>query len=809
MRAAIVCFLLVLATGAVLGQTKTGTITGIITDSLNKPLPYAIVKVKNHTHGGVADVNGSYTINNVTEGAHTIVVSLLGYSVKEQAITVQANKTTNLNIQLKLNAQKMCIVEVTGIQSKNGIGQLAESVETVIYSGKKTEVLVLDSLDANKAQNNPRQVLGRIPGMNFSETEGSGFPSNGFGLRGLNPSQSVEMNVRQNGYNITSDLYGYNESYYNPALEGVERIEITRGASSLQFGPQFGGVVNFIMKQAPKNKVFEYTTQQTAGSFNLFNSFHSVGGTYKKFSYYAFGQYKSTDGWRPNSDSKSATGYARVEYNPNNRLKVGLEYSILRNRIHMSGGLSDDQFNTDSRQSFRSRNWITTPWNIITGTVDYTISENTRISFKSTYLFSQRNLVWRNEDGGPAEMDSISPVTNSYVPREVEHEGFASTTNEVRILSNYNFLGMKRNTVAGGLRYSYSKMQRQGGGPGSTGTDFDLNLYGGEYEYSLDYTTTSIAPFIENIFRITDKWSVTPGFRFEYLVSTSKGYVTDSVQVYSNLSRKRYIPLAGVGTQYRITPSTAIYANWSQAYRPMDYSALTPIGVTSVIDPNLKDASGYNADFGWRGAFGNYINFDVGGFYLKYNNRIGLLTLLDNNNQPYTLRTNTGNSVSMGVETYIEINPVKFFTQNSRVGNISLFNSFAYVDATYKTGTLDEDGNSIAGNRVEYSPKTINRFGATYSIKGFSATFTMSNVAQSYGDANNTVASSDAVVGIVPKYKVYDLSAAYKYKNYNIKVGVNNLTDERYYTKRTDEYPGPGIIPSIGRSFYLTLGAKF
>ena len=113
-----------------------------------------------------------------------------------------------------------------GLKSKNGLGNLGEVGGAVLYAGKKTEVLVLDSLDANTAQNNPRQILGRIPGMNFSETEGSGFPSNGIGLRGLNPVQSVEMNVRQNGYNITADLYGYPETYYLPSMEAVERIEV-------------------------------------------------------------------------------------------------------------------------------------------------------------------------------------------------------------------------------------------------------------------------------------------------------------------------------------------------------------------------------------------------------------------------------------------------------------------------------------------------------------------------------------------------------------------------------------------------------
>jgi Fe(3+) dicitrate transport protein len=114
--------------------------------------------------------------------------------------TTTSVKTYNLNE-----------VSVTGVKSVKGMGYLDEVNNGVVYSGKKTEVLLVDSIDANTALNNPRQVMGRIPGAVFSETQGSGFPSNGVGFRGLNPSQSVETNTRMNGYNITGDLYGYPE----------------------------------------------------------------------------------------------------------------------------------------------------------------------------------------------------------------------------------------------------------------------------------------------------------------------------------------------------------------------------------------------------------------------------------------------------------------------------------------------------------------------------------------------------------------------------------------------------------------------
>ena len=787
-----------LATGCF---AQTGKIKGAIRDTSGNPIVSVNISVQNTSFSVHANSSGEYEISGIPAGKYNITASGVAFNPSTKKIKLGENEVAVLNFELTMKQLDLPEIEVKTTIARSGMAHMDEAREGVIYSGKKNEVLVLDSLDANTAQNNPRQVLGRVPGSNYSETEGSGFPSNGIGFRGLNPTQSIETNIRQNGYNTTADLYGYPESYYLPPLEAVGRIEIIRGASSLQFGPQFGGVVNYIIRKAPENTPFEFTTQQTAGSFGLYNSFNSIGGTYKKWNYYSFFQYKGMDGWRPNSDVRQALGFARVEYNASEKFKIGLEYSLLRNTIHMSGGLDDEQFNHDARQSFRSRNWLTSPWNLLALTAEYKFSEKTTLVFKTVGNMSERNLVWRNEDGGPQTKDSISPATNSYVPREVEHEGFKSITSELRLLHNYNIGGVGQ-TLATGVRYFTGQMTRQEGGPGSVGTDFDMNLYDGEYENSLVFNTVNAAAFVENTFRIGERLSITPGFRYEYLKSSASGYITDSIKMDINRSQTRYIPLAGTGIQFKTSNNTNIYANWSQAYRPTDYSNQTPIGVSSRIDPNLKDANGYNADFGWRGTVRNYLNFDVGGFYLMYNNRIGLELLTDAQGNPYTYRTNVATSIHQGAETYIEINPVKMITANSKVGTLSFFNSFAYIDAKYTSG-------EFKGNSVEFAPKYINHLGITYAIKKFSTTFTLSNTGKSYADANNTISNPDATVGLIPAYQVMDWSGTLKINNYNIKFGVNNLADAKYFTLRTDEYPGPGIIPSIGRSFYIGFGAKF
>lgn len=706
----------------------------------------------------------------------------------------------NLNDTTTFNTQQIPEISITGVKSIKGMGYLDEVNSGIVYSGKKTEVLLIDSIDANTAQSNPRQVMGRIPGAVFSETLGSGFPSNGVGFRGLNPTQSIETNTRMNSYNITADIYGYPEAYFIPPLEAVQRIEVIRGASSLQFGPQFGGVINYIIQDAP-NKPFAFASQQTVGSYGLFNSFNSISGKYKWFSYYGFFQYQTVQGWRPNSDYHQLSGFGKIQFQPIDKLKFSFEYSALRNRIHMPGGLSDEQYYENARSSFRVRNWLASPWNIGAFKLQYDIKPGMSVHLTSSLLSSSRYLVWRNEDGGPQELDEIDPATNMYVNREVERETFLSTTNELRFLAGYH-LGKTENTVAVGIRGVYAKMHRQEGGLGTTGTDFDMTLLDPNYENDLRFTTTNIAPFIENIFRVTKKFSITPGFRFEFINSTVDGYITDEDGniVTSSKSKKRFIPLAGIGLQYKTTNTTEVYANWSQAYRPVDYSQLSPIGTTSVIDPKMKDANGFNADLGFRGTVKNYLSFDVSGFLLQYNNRIGLTRKVIATTDTVDFRTNIANSRHVGIETYIEFNPVKLLTPQVKYGSISFYNSFTYVDARYVNG-------AYKNNLVENAPHVIERLGITYAISGLSVTFLTSYTSSCFSDADNTVFSENATVGKVPSYVVFDLSATYKFlKRMNIKAGVNNLADKHYFTKRTDEYPGPGIIPSIGRSFYVGIG---
>jgi Fe(3+) dicitrate transport protein len=103
------------------------------------------------------------------------------------------------------------------------------------------------------------------------------------------------------------------------------------------------------------------------------------------------------------------------------------------------------------------------------------------------------------------------------------------------------------------------------------------------------------------------------------------------------------------------------------------------------------------------------------------------------------------------------------------------------------------------------------RTGMTIAFNTFSITGQLSYVDDSYADANNTITpTANAQNGMIPAYSVIDLTAIYKYSaKLNIKAGINNLENNKYFTRRAGGYPGPGALPADGRTFFISVGAKF
>lgn len=795
--------------GSVEGFAQKNVLKGKIVDTNEIPVQNASIVLLETVRGVTSDLKGNFELKDFPAGTYKLKVSLVGFESLIQEFSIGEKEIKELNLVLK---DRDIVLDEFRISSSRGIlgqGNLAEVDDFRINAGKKNEVIKIAELNANLAMNNSRQIFAKTPGISIWENDGSGIQL-GVASRGLNPNRSWEFNVRMNGYDITPDPMGYPEAYFTPPMEVVEEIEIIRGASALQFGPQFGGLMNFVIRKPDKSTRFTAESSNTVGSNGLISSFNYIGGTEGKWSYAAYYQKRVGNGWRDNGQFNTDHAHLEVNYAASNKLKLGVEMTYMTTESQQPGGLTDQEFATDSRQSSRTRNWFSTPWFIPSVSAEYLFSPNTRLSWKAYGTIAERNSV--------GFMQPINMADNMG-NRQVDRDYYNTFGSELRLSTSYRLFG-RENTLVSGVRYFDGHIDRKQNGTGTAGRDMDFSVGAGNYRRDLDFSNINMAAFAENMFRVSDKFLVTAGVRVENIRSVMEGQfnvINGNPLMLDQITRTRSFLLFGFGAEYSLTNETELYANFSEAYRPVLISDLTPPATTDVIDQNLQDSRGYNIDFGYRGSLASYLKFDLSYFHLNYADRIGTVAQSRTDGTVYQFRTNLGNSISRGFEGYVEFDPITALFGSSSVGYVHLFTSLAFIDATYGDFEVTAVSNgeiqkrNLKGNQVENAARKINRYGATYNLGKFSMTWQMSDIGKAYSDALNTeIANSAATVGVIPAYRVQDLSASWNvWKQHSLKAGVNNLTNENYFTRRAGGYPGPGIMPADGRTFYATLALKF
>lgn len=789
-------------------------ISGVVTDASN--IKMAAVQVYNKTTGNktITDKNGFFEIKNLKSGNYEIVFVAENYSILEETIAVDA-RSRELSIVLYPMGRELSEVIIMAKKEKLfSLNKLKDIEETAIYAGKKTEVISLDKLTVNKATNNARQVYGQVVGLTINESNDGGLQLS-IGGRGLDPNRTANFNTRQNGYDISADVLGYPESYYATPTEALEEIQIVRGAASLQYGTQFGGMVNFKLK-SPSKKEFEFTNRLTGGSYGLFTSFTSLSGTVGKFSYYTFYNYKQGNGFRPNSEFDSKNYFANLNYQFTDKTSIHFDYTHFDYLAHQAGGLTDVMFLENPKQSNRTRNWFDVNWNLFALRLKHKFDHNADFSLQLFGLDASRKAVGFRENR----------VNTNDVPgsqRDLIVGNFVNWGAEARYLKRYS---IKENSSAFliGAKYYQSKNSSVQG-PGSSGADANFDLATTEfpnYKSQSDYTFPNLnrTVFGENIFRLTPRFSLTPGFRYENIRTQANGYYRNIVSnqtgvildetKFEDKTVNRDFFLFGLGLGYKPFKNTEIYGNLSQNYRSVTFNDIRTVSPSNIIDENITDEKGYTSDIGIRGRIDDKITFDASVYGLLYDDKIGEYeTTRPGAAALVRYRSNIGTALTYGFEALMDWNIHKTFFKGNENFIWKLFTNIALTESEY----LKSDVPNIEGNKVEFVPLYNIKTGTGLGYKNFLSSLQFTYLSSQLTDAtNNHTNVNDGVYGIfgqIPSYYVVDLSMSYKWKKWKLETGINNLTNNSYFTRRATGYPGPGIIPSDPRYFYATLEFVF
>ena len=689
---------------------------------------------------------------------------------------------------------------------------------TRINVGKKTS-FVKPSEFPTLAGNDYREVMATTPGILVSEEPQS--PIINFGYRGLNSQRSEFMQVLEDGISLKNEQFGFPETHYTPILDAVERIELIRAGAALQYGPQPGGALNFVMKMPRADAPFHFTTRNVFGSYGYYRNFTEVDGMVGPFGYYLYYDHRQQDGFREaNSDYHLNNGSSRLVLDVTKDSQLVLTLSFYNEEHGEPGGMRrreeenppnsvfvEDGFTQTSR--FFDRFQLERYWAMLE--YEKFFSERTQLEIKAFGGYLSR---WskRQRGGGFGTLPSGDAAsTNSIQDREVWTEGI-----DARLRHDYD-LFKNVSTIAGGVYFYHALQDRtdQRGETPDAESGILRNLNTGE--------TWDGAIFAENRFHFG--WlSIVPGMRLEFLNQSvdeefnfAKSHA-DPPEPLASQSDFNFVPLFGLGLGYVLVegqpilapasvagekgaetknppapvvtgfgpPRVELYGTVSQAYRPITYGELVPTGASSVVNGNLKEGNALQFEYGVRGKPFPYLNFDVGGFYFTFIDQIGEVILPNG----FTSTENVGDSRYIGFEASTELDILSLINGGapSPYGNLTLYGNVTLLDAEFTSGPND-------GLVPAYAPEYQVKTGLIYSYKNtFKLAMLGTLVDDEFGD------DGDSFEGFIPAYNVWDLTAEFRFwkGRAGVFAGIRNLFDESYWGEVREE----GIMPALPRNYY-------
>lgn len=239
-------------------QQQGRTITGTIVDDKGETIIGANIMVKGTTNGSITNIDGQFTLNDVSEGA-TLVVSFVGY--KEQTVKVGAQ--SSLNIVLKEDSELIDEVVVVGYASQKKVN----------LTGSISSVNMSDIAEKRPITNLSSGLAGMAAGI--SVTSGSNKPGD----------DNASILVRGQGtLNNSAPLIiidGVESNINTVAPQDVENMTVLKDAASASiYGSRAAnGVVLITTKKGKSGKVnVDYTG---------YVSLESVGKTIEPVSNYA------------------------------------------------------------------------------------------------------------------------------------------------------------------------------------------------------------------------------------------------------------------------------------------------------------------------------------------------------------------------------------------------------------------------------------------------------------------------------------------------------------------------------------------
>lgn len=551
-------------------------ITGTITNSKGKTVPFASVVIDKTIEGVSADENGKYQLKTNQIGLIKLVASSTGFIAINKKITITKNKNNyTQNFVLKEFAEVLNEITVTGTRT----------------SKRRTKNPVIVNVISSKILDNV-QACNLSEGLKFQtglrvETDCQTCNYTQLRMNGLSGGYSQILINGRPIFSPLTGLYGLEQIPTNM----IDRIEVVRGGGSALYGSSaIGGTVNVITKIPKFNDYsFGYTYQNIdgvsdqiiSGNATVINEDRTAGISF-------FINNRTRDLYDANDDNfselpelKNNAFGANLFFLPTENQKLEINFSKM-NEFRYGGEMVKKAPHFALQSEERTHD-------VYAGNIDYQINFNEGKSSLITYFASQYT--------GRDHYTGIFPDAPADIQNHIENPPYGNS---------------ETTTFQGGIQFNY-KVDNfiKGNSVFTVGTEFVQDDVFDEikaYNYEVDQLTENLGFFFQSDWEINKKLTLLSGFRVDKHNLLTKAIVSPRVSLLYNFIEN---------TQFRATWGTGFRA--PQAFDTDLHIAFAGGGISRVTlanDLKQERSNSYNLSLNFDKPTEHYIcGFTFEGFY--------------------------------------------------------------------------------------------------------------------------------------------------------------------------------------------------
>lgn len=665
------------------------------------------------------------------------------------------------------------------------------------------------------------RTLKNIPGVSVYEEDGYGLRPN-ISLRGTSPERSAKINLMEDGVLIAPAPYSAPAAYYFPTMGRMQAVEILKGSSQIQYGPNTtGGAINLVSAKIPEQ--LSGNVSLSAGNYSSRNTQVAIGDSYKNFGFVSQYYNYNSDGFK-NMDGGGNTGFDKSDYLAKFRLQTDKDakiYQSLLFKFQFSEekanetylGLTDTDFDENPYRRYRASSEDVMDakhqqyqlTHLLKPSASLTIATTTYVNkFKRNwYKLTDVNL-WEQGVG----INDVLSFPDTYSAEYNALLGNSDTSEDVfGIKANNRSYTSKGIQSTMHVRWGADWLQTLELGVRYHEDDEDRFQWLDRFAFEnneLVQTTVGIKGADANrisdarafstyvLYKLNiDQLTITPGLRYENITLGRINYGgNDTGRLGLNLSQREnkvdvWIP--GLGVHYRFSNNWSVFGGVHKGF--------SPPGSAEGQDAERSTNYELGTRFNYKGFHG-----EVVGYYNDYKNLLGS-DLAATGGTGSLDQFNAGEVRVNGLEVLVSYN---LLNKTSKEFMLPLSLSYTFTDTEFLNSfesNSDIFGTVTAGDEIPYIAK--NQFGLNFGIehKKFNI-----NLGARYTDDFRTQAGT----GPIPEnFKVnsnfiIDLSGRFFYnKHFTFSANIVNLLDKTYAVSRVPA----GLRP--GHPFGLNFGIDF